>query len=189
MAKLSKIRDNKMIMFFKMRDKIDLRKNRLNLKKAKTQELRNSLYPILFLLGKKMNLLPIEKRQLPRAQWKEAIKSDIDSILQNYTWELIDLPHGYKPLGYKWIFKNKMKADDIIDKYIPRLVIKEFRPQKGLDYFDTYSTRITLVTMILAIVVLKNLEVHQVDVKMTFVNGDLDKVLYMNQPEDLWLLD
>ena len=33
--------------------------------------------------------------------WKEAIKSEIDSILQNYTWELVDLPPGCRPLGYK----------------------------------------------------------------------------------------
>ena len=33
--------------------------------------------------------------------WKEAIKSEIDSILQNHTWELVDLPPGCKPLGYK----------------------------------------------------------------------------------------
>ncbi|GJZ37134.1 retrotransposon protein, putative, ty1-copia subclass, partial [Tanacetum coccineum] len=53
-------------------------------------------------------------------QWKEAIKSEIDSILQ-YTWELMDLPRGCKPLGYKWIFKKKMKADGTIDKYKARL--------------------------------------------------------------------
>ncbi|GJX05772.1 retrotransposon protein, putative, ty1-copia subclass [Tanacetum coccineum] len=48
-------------------------------------------------------------------RWKEAIKSEIDSILQNHTWELVDLPRGCKPLGYKWIFKKKMKADGTID--------------------------------------------------------------------------
>ncbi|GJV73982.1 pol polyprotein [Tanacetum coccineum] len=70
---------------------------------------------------------------------KEAIKSEIDSILQNHTWELVDLPPGCKPLGYKWIFKKKMKADGTIDKYKERLVIKGFRQREGLDYFDTYS--------------------------------------------------
>ncbi|KAL2497584.1 Reverse transcriptase Ty1/copia-type domain-containing protein [Abeliophyllum distichum] len=34
-------------------------------------------------------------------QWREAIKSEIDSIMQNHTWELVDLPPGCKPLGYK----------------------------------------------------------------------------------------
>ncbi|GJT38658.1 DNA polymerase zeta catalytic subunit-like protein [Tanacetum coccineum] len=52
-----------------------------------------------------------------RQQWREAIKSEIESILQNHTWELVVLPPGCKPLGYKWIFKKKMKADGTVDKY------------------------------------------------------------------------
>ena len=43
--------------------------------------------------------------------WKEAINNEIESIMQNHTWELVDLPPGSKPLGYKWIFKRKMKID------------------------------------------------------------------------------
>ncbi|GJR97833.1 retrovirus-related pol polyprotein from transposon TNT 1-94 [Tanacetum coccineum] len=118
-------------------------------------------------------------------QWKEAIKSEIESILQNNTWELMDLPPGCKPLGYKWIFKKKMKADGTIDKYKARLVIKGYRQREGLDYFDTYSlvTRITSIRMILAIAALRNLEVHQMDVKTEFLNGDLEEEIYMNQPE------
>nr|GFB36417.1 60S ribosomal protein L23a [Tanacetum cinerariifolium] len=114
-----------------------------------------------------------------------AIKSEIDSILENHTWELVDLPPGCKPLGYKWIFKKKMKADGTIDKYKARLVIKGFRQRGGLDYFDTYSpvTHITSIRMIPAIVALRNLEVHQMDVKMAFLNGDLEEEIYMNQLE------
>ena len=59
--------------------------------------------------------------------WKETVNSEIDSILSNHTWELVDLSPGKKPLGSKWIFKRKMKADDIIDKYKARLVVKDFR--------------------------------------------------------------
>ncbi|GJT59507.1 retrovirus-related pol polyprotein from transposon TNT 1-94 [Tanacetum coccineum] len=120
-----------------------------------------------------------------RHQWKEAIKSEIDSILQNHMWELMDLPPGCKLLGYKWIFKKKMKADGTIDKYKARLVIKRFRQREGLDYFDTYSlvTRITSIRMILAIAALRNLEVHQMDVKTAFLNGYLEEEIYMNQPE------
>ena len=47
--------------------------------------------------------------------WKEAIKSEIDSILHNHTWELVDLPSGCKPLSSKWIFKRKRKVDGSID--------------------------------------------------------------------------
>ncbi|KAL6318546.1 hypothetical protein AAG906_000624 [Vitis piasezkii] len=81
--------------------------------------------------------------------WKEAIKSEIDSILQNHTWELVDLPPGCKPLSSKWIFKRKMKVDGSIDKYKARLVIKGYKQTESLDYFDTYSpvTRINSIRM------------------------------------------
>ena len=43
--------------------------------------------------------------------WKEAINSEVESILHDHTWEMVDLPQSCKPLGYKWIFKKKIKAD------------------------------------------------------------------------------
>ncbi|GKB96266.1 F-box domain containing protein [Tanacetum coccineum] len=78
-----------------------------------------------------------------------------------------------------------MKADGTINKYKARLVVKEFKQREGLDFFQTYLpvTRITSIRMVLAITALRNLEVHQMDIKMTFLNRDLEYVLYTNQPE------
>ena len=102
--------------------------------------------------------------------WKEAINSEIESILHNHTWELVDLPPGCKPLSSKWVFKRKRKVDGSIDKYKARLLIKGHKKAEGLDYFDTYSlvTRINSIRMVLAIIALINLEVHHMDVKTTF---------------------
>ena len=49
--------------------------------------------------------------------WKEAIRSEMDSILSNGTWELSELPFGCKPVGCKWVFKKKLIPDGTIDKY------------------------------------------------------------------------
>ena len=91
--------------------------------------------------------------------WTEAKNNEVESILQNDTWELVNFPLGCKPLGYKLIFKRKMKADRSIDKYKVRLVGKGFRQKEGLDYFDTYSpvTRITSIRMLIVIAYLYNL--------------------------------
>ncbi|KAL6521608.1 hypothetical protein OROGR_018177 [Orobanche gracilis] len=117
--------------------------------------------------------------------WKEAVQSEIDSILQNQTWVLVDLPEVCKPLGCKWILKRKYKEDGSIDKYKARLVVKGFKQKEGYDFFDTYSpvTRITSIRVLLAIAALHNLEIHQMDVKTAFLNGDLDEEIYMKQPE------
>ncbi|GJU78644.1 zinc finger, CCHC-type containing protein [Tanacetum coccineum] len=50
------------------------------------------------------------------AFWKEAINDEMDSIMDNNTWVLVDLPTGCKPLGCKWIFKRKLKVDETIEK-------------------------------------------------------------------------
>ena len=67
--------------------------------------------------------------------WKEAINDVVESIFQNHTWELVDLPPGLKPLGYKWIFKMKMEADGSIDKYKARLVVKGYNKKRRLGLF------------------------------------------------------
>ena len=97
----------------------------------------------------------------------------------------MDLPLGCKPLSSKWVFKRKRKVDGSIDKYKARLVIKDHKQNERLDYFDTYSlmTRINSIRMVLAIAPLRNLEIHQIDVKTTFLNGDLDEEIYMEQLE------
>ena len=65
--------------------------------------------------------------KLYRSCEKKVINSEIDSILQNHTWELVDLPPGYKPLSSKWVFKMIRKVDGLIDKYKARLEIKGYR--------------------------------------------------------------
>ena len=78
-----------------------------------------------------------------------------------------------------------MKTDESIDKYKARLVTKGYKQKEGLDYFDTYSpvTRITSIRMLIAIAALHNLEIHKMDVKTAFLNGDLNEEIYMDQPE------
>ncbi|KAJ9550828.1 hypothetical protein OSB04_014873 [Centaurea solstitialis] len=119
------------------------------------------------------------------AFWKEAIQDEIDSIMQNHTWDLSDLPPGCKPLNSKWIFKRKMKVDGSIDKYKARLVIQGFRQKEGIDFFDTYApvARITTIRLLLALAAIHNLVVHQMDVKTAFLNGELNEEIYMRQPE------
>ena len=93
--------------------------------------------------------------------WKDAIKSEIDFMLHNHTWELVSLPLSYKPLSSKWVFKRKKKVDGSIDKYKARLVIKGYKQTKGLNYFDTYSPVIRIINsirIVLAIAALRNLK-------------------------------
>ncbi|GKF12703.1 zinc finger, CCHC-type containing protein, partial [Tanacetum coccineum] len=111
------------------------------------------------------------------AFWKKADNDEIDSIMGNNTWVLADLPRGCKPLGCKWIFKRKLKVDGTLEKFKARLVIQGFRQKSGIDYFDTYASvaRISTIRVLIALASIHNLIIHQMDVKTSFLNGELDE--------------
>ncbi|GJY48599.1 zinc finger, CCHC-type containing protein [Tanacetum coccineum] len=118
------------------------------------------------------------------AFWKEAINDEMDSIMGNNTWVLTDLPPGCRPLGCKWIFKRKLKVDGTVEKFKARLVIQGFKQKSGIDYFDTYApvARISTIRLLIAMASIHSLIIHQMDVKTTFLNGELEEEVYMNQP-------
>ena len=97
------------------------------------------------------------------AFWKEAVNDEIDSILSNNTWVLVDLPPGSKPIGCKWVFRRKYDTDRSIQTFKARLVAKGFRQKEGINYFDTYApvARITFIRVLLALASLYNLYMHQ----------------------------
>ncbi|GKC43091.1 hypothetical protein Tco_1060813, partial [Tanacetum coccineum] len=80
----------------------------------------------------------VDPRRSKRARIEKSVGPDFVSFMvenepTSYREaELMDLLSGCKPLGYKWIFKKKMKADGTIDKYKSRLPIKGFRQREGL---------------------------------------------------------
>jgi hypothetical protein len=113
--------------------------------------------------------------------WKEAVRSEMESILSNGTWELVDRPYVYKPVGYKWVFRKKLRPDGTIDKYKTRLMAKCYTQKEGKDFFDTYSlvARLTTIHDVLSLAISHGLLVHQMDVKTAFLNGELEEEIYM----------
>jgi hypothetical protein len=117
-------------------------------------------------------------------EWIKAMNDEIESMRTNQVWDLVNLPLGRKAIGNKWILKVKRKADGSIDRYKARLVAKGYTQQEGMDYEETFSlvVRFASIRLILAIVAYMNLELYQMDVKTTFLNGELDEEIYMDQP-------
>jgi hypothetical protein len=117
--------------------------------------------------------------------WKEAIRSEMNSIMSNETWEVIERPYGCKPIGSKWVFEKKLRPDCTIQRYKARLIIKGYSYKEGEDFFDTYSpvTRLTTICVLLSVAISPGLLVHQMDVKIAFLNGELDEEIYMEQTD------
>ena len=121
----------------------------------------------------------------PKAKkWFEAMKEEMNSMKPNRVWDLVDLLPGRKTIGNKWVLNIKHKADGIIDRYKARLVAKGYTQQEGIDYEETFSplVRFASIRLILVIVARMDPELYQMDVKTTFLNGELDEEIYMDQP-------
>ena len=63
--------------------------------------------------------------------WNKAIKSELDSIMSNQTWELVNVSKGCKPIHSKWVFKRKLRPDGLIDKYTAKLIIRGLTIKRG----------------------------------------------------------
>ena len=111
----------------------------------------------------------------------EEIKFVKDSDVQ----DLVPLPEGAKPISCKWIFKTKRNSMGNVERYKAPLVAKGFIQKEGINYKETLSPVLSKDSfrIIMALVTHFDPELHQMDVKTTFLNGDIDETIYMVQPE------
>ena len=117
--------------------------------------------------------------------WLDAMRDEIQSMRHNGVWELIELPEGNRPIGCKWVYKTKRDSKGKVEKFKARLVAKGFTQREGVDYEATFSpvSSKDSFRVIMALVSHFDMELHQMDVKTAFLNGDLNEEVYMMQPE------
>ena len=112
------------------------------------------------------------------------MNEEMKSMKDNDIWDLVPLLEGAKLIGCKWIFKTKKDSKGNVERYKACLVVKGFTHKEGIDYKDIFSPVSSKASfrIIMASVTHFNLELHQMDVKTAFLNGDIDETIYMVQP-------
>lgn len=116
--------------------------------------------------------------------WRQAMQSEMQAIEENQTWVVSDLPAKQKAIGLKWIFKVKKDPEGNIVKHKARLVAKGYAQRHGVDFDEVFApvARIETVRVLLALAAQGGWEVHHMDVKSAFLNGDLTETVYVQQP-------
>ncbi|GJX62743.1 retrotransposon protein, putative, ty1-copia subclass [Tanacetum coccineum] len=118
-------------------------------------------------------------------KWIDAMSAEIQSMMDNMVWVLVNLPPSCKTVGSKWIFKKKTDMDGIVHTYKARLIAKGYTQLYEVDYEETFSpvADIRAIRILISIAAFYDYEIWQMDVKTSFLNGYLDEDIYMVQPE------
>uniref|UniRef100_A0A2N9HE87 Reverse transcriptase Ty1/copia-type domain-containing protein n=1 Tax=Fagus sylvatica TaxID=28930 RepID=A0A2N9HE87_FAGSY len=116
--------------------------------------------------------------------WREAMSNELTALMQHGTWDLVLPPSNCKPVGCKWVFRVKRKADGSVDRFKARLVAKGYNQRPGVDYKDTFSPVVKPATIraVLSIAVMNGWPLRQMDVNNAFLNGALTETVFMEQP-------
>ena len=106
---------------------------------------------------------------------------EMNSLNKNKTYDLVELPKGKKVLKNKWVFKLKKDGDKLM-KYKARLEVKGFNQKQGIDFDEIFSPVVKMISIrvVLGLVASLDLELEQLDVKITFLHSDLKEEIYMD---------
>jgi hypothetical protein len=97
----------------------------------------------------------------------------------------VEISNGTKNVGCKWIYKTKYDSKGKIERFKARLAAKGFTQREEIDYTETFSpvSKKDSFQIVMALVAHYDFELHQMNVKTVFLNGDLQENIYMTQPE------
>jgi hypothetical protein len=119
-----------------------------------------------------------------RANWKEAMDSEMNAMHENKSWSLVERQPDMNVIGSKWVYKIKRKGDGTVERFKARLVARGFSQIEGVDYDETFAPvmRYKTLRIILAIANELNYEVRQMDVTNAFLNASVCNDIFMEQP-------
>jgi len=106
---------------------------------------------------------------------------ELTALEKNKTWSITPLPHGKHAVGSRWIFKTKFNSDGSINRHKARLAAQGFTQKFGIDYKETFApiAKITTVRVLLSVAINNGWKMSQMDVKNTFLHGDLEEEVFM----------
>ncbi|GJZ93176.1 putative ribonuclease H-like domain-containing protein [Tanacetum coccineum] len=99
-------------------------------------------------------------------------------------WVPLDLPHGMKVIGTKWVYRNKRDERGVVVRNKARLVAQGYTQEEGIDYDEVFTpvARIEAIRLFLAFASFMGFIVYQMDVKSAFLYGTIDEEVYVLQP-------
>ncbi|GJX86211.1 retrovirus-related pol polyprotein from transposon TNT 1-94 [Tanacetum coccineum] len=116
--------------------------------------------------------------------WVMAMQEELNQFKTNDVWELVPNPMDMTIIGTKWVYRNKLDENGVVTRNKARLVAQGYNQQEGIDYDETYApvARLESIRILLAYACALDFKLYQMDVKSAFLNGFINKEVYVAQP-------
>src|SRR5260221_185174 len=118
--------------------------------------------------------------------WLEACQDELLSLKETQTYILVSMDEveASNIVGCHWVFTLKHGPDGSVKHYKVQIVVKGFSQAYQINYDETFTPVIKWdsIHILLTLAAQLNLEIHQMDVKTAFLNGDLDHTIFMDPP-------
>ncbi|GJV75684.1 putative ribonuclease H-like domain-containing protein [Tanacetum coccineum] len=116
--------------------------------------------------------------------WIEAMQEELLQFKLQQVWTLVDLPHGKRAIGTKWVYRNKKDERGIVIRNKARLVAQGYTQEEGIDYDEVFApvARIEAIRLFLAYASFKDFVVYQMNVKSAFLYSKIEEEVYVCQP-------
>ncbi|GJW83128.1 ribonuclease H-like domain-containing protein [Tanacetum coccineum] len=116
--------------------------------------------------------------------WVQAMQEELLQFKLQQVWVLVDLPHGMKVIGTKWVYRNKRDERGVVVRNKARLVAQGYTQEEGIDYDEVFApvARMEAIRLFLAFASFMGFIVYQMDVKSAFLYGTIDEEVYVSQP-------
>ncbi|GJY54817.1 putative ribonuclease H-like domain-containing protein [Tanacetum coccineum] len=117
--------------------------------------------------------------------WIDAMQEKIHEFERIAVWELVPAPSHSLVIGLKWVYKIKLDEYGNVLKNKARLVAKGYRQEARIDFEESFApvARLEAIRLFIANATSQNMTIFQMDVKTAFLNGELNEVVYVSQPE------
>jgi hypothetical protein len=93
-------------------------------------------------------------------KWEQGIKEEMDSLVNNQTWDMVQFPGGKRALHNKWVYKLKEEGGK--KRYRDRLFVKGFAQFFFIDFEEIFSHvfKMTSIRTVLSLVAIEYLHVE-----------------------------
>lgn len=119
-------------------------------------------------------------------EWKAAIESELKSLKQHGTWEIVDTPERAKPLSTIFVFLCKYDEDGTVIRHKARLVVRSFL-QGNVDQTFAPVVDFTTIRTCLVVAVKRGYYIDKIDIKTAFLHGEIERDVYIDCPEGISL--